>query len=148
MERHLWTKNPQTHFWFWWRHTSIKFFYCMFIWNHMSSPNYTPLGLITWRHHSEISRDEYKCTRNPGNMVECHLWTKKPHVNGNVVERHLWTKNPHKFFFWKIRKIGSWKCHGASYMGNKTTLISWNISLSACNVIFGRDCLCSKIWFT
>ena len=88
MERHLWTKNPQTHFWFWWRHTSINFFYCMFILNHMSSPNYTPLGLITWRHHSEISRDEYKCTRNPGNMVE----------------RHLWTKNPHNFFFEKVKK--------------------------------------------
>ena len=51
-------------------------------------------------------------------------------------------------FFLKIRKIGSWKCHGASYMGNQTTLISWNISLSACNVIFGRDCLCGQIWFT
>ena len=77
-ERHLWTKNPQSHFWFWWRHTSIKIFYFMLIWNLLSSTNCTPLGLITWRHYPEISCDEHKCTRKPGNMVERHLWTKNP----------------------------------------------------------------------
>jgi len=58
MERHLWTKNPQSHFWFWWRHTSINFFYFMLIWNLLSSTNCTPLGLITWHHHVEISCDK------------------------------------------------------------------------------------------
>ena len=78
MERHFWTKNPQSHFWFWWRHTSIQIFYFMLIWNLLSSTNCTPLGLITWRHYPEISCDEHKCTRKPGNMVERHLWTKNP----------------------------------------------------------------------
>ena len=117
MERHLWTKNPQTIFWFWWRHTSIKFFYFMLIWNHMSSPNYTPLGLITWRHHPEISRDEHKCTRKPGNMVERHLWTKNPHMNGNVVERHLWTKNPQQIMAYDFLDFRKY-----SYLG-----LSWSV---------------------
>ena len=92
MERHLWTKNPQSHFWFWWRHTSIEIFSFMWIWNLLSSTNCRPLGLITWRHHPEISCDEHKCTWKPGNMVE----------------RHLWTKNPQLFFIRKMlfRKIG------------------------------------------
>ena len=80
MERHLWTKNPQSHFWFWWRHTWIKFFYFMLIWNLLSRTNCMPLGLITWRHYPEISCDEHKCTWKPGNMVERHLWTKNPQL--------------------------------------------------------------------
>ena len=80
MKRHLWTKNPKSYFWFWWRHTLIKCFYFMLIWNLLSSTNCTPLGLITWRHYPEISCDEHKCTWKPGNMVERHLWTKNPHL--------------------------------------------------------------------
>ena len=80
MERHLWTKNPQSHFWFWWRHTWIKFFDFMLIWNLLIGTNCMPLSLITWRHYSEISYDEHKCTRKPGNMVERHSWTKNPQL--------------------------------------------------------------------
>ena len=94
VERHLWKKNPQSHFYFWWRHTSMKIFNFMIIWDDGSSTIYTPLGLITWRHHLEISHDKQKFTRNPGYMVERHLWKKNPHAYGNVVERHLWKKNP------------------------------------------------------
>ena len=65
-----------------------------------------------------------------GYMTERHLWTKNPHeiqklIFGNVVERHLWTKNPHKFFFKKITSFGI-SC--SVICGQKTTLISWNIS--------------------
>ena len=80
MERYLWTKNPQSHYWFWWRHMSIKNFYFMLIWNLLSCTNCTPLGLITWRHYPEISCDEHKCTWKPENMVERHLWTKNPQL--------------------------------------------------------------------
>ena len=80
VERLLWTKNPQLHFRFWWRHPSMKIFYFMLIWNLLSSTNCTPLGLITWRHYPEISCDEHKCTWKPGNMVERHLWTKNPQL--------------------------------------------------------------------
>ena len=117
MERHLWTKNPQSHLWFWWRHTSIKIFYFMLIWNLLSSTNCTPLGLITWRHHPEISRDEHKRTQKPGNMVERHLWTKSPHMNGNVVERHLWTKNPQQIMAYDFLDFRKY-----SYLG-----LSWSV---------------------
>ena len=57
-----------------------KNFYFILIWNLLSSTNCMPLGLITWRHHPEISCDEHKCTWKPGNMVERHLWTKHPQL--------------------------------------------------------------------
>ena len=80
VERHLLTKNPQSYFYFWWRHTSTKIFNFMIIWDHGSSTIYTSLGLITWRHHLEISRDQQKFIKKPGYMVERHLWTKNPHL--------------------------------------------------------------------
>ena len=50
----------------------------MIIWDHGSSTIYTSLGLITWRHHLEISRDQQKFIKKPGYMVERRLWTKNP----------------------------------------------------------------------
>ena len=38
----------------------------MIIWDHGSSTIYTSLGLITWRHHLEISRDQQKFIKHLG----------------------------------------------------------------------------------
>ena len=117
VERHLWIKNPQSYFYFWWRHTSTKIFNFMIIWDHGSSTIYTSLGLITWRHHLEISRDQQKFIKNPGYMVERHLWTKNPHAFGNVVERRLWTKNPQQIATFDFR----------NFMKNSDLGTSWSV---------------------
>ena len=75
---YIWPNFIEFHRTYVWRHTSIKSFYFLLIWNLLSSTNCTSLGLITWRHHPEISCDEQKCTWKPGNMVERHSWTKNP----------------------------------------------------------------------
>ena len=76
----------QSHFYFWWRHTSTKIFSFMIIWDHGNGIIYTWLGLITWRHRLEISHDKQKFIKTSGIW-----WTKNPHAYVNVVERHLWS---------------------------------------------------------
>ena len=49
-ERHFWTKNPESLFRFWWRHTWPNIFCFMMILNYVSNTNYTLPGEITWRH--------------------------------------------------------------------------------------------------
>ena len=49
-EGHFWTKNPESLYRFWWRHTWLIFFSFIIILNYVSNANYTPPGKITWRH--------------------------------------------------------------------------------------------------
>ena len=51
------------------------------------------------------------------------LWTKNPQ-NGNIVERHLWTKKPHTFFYEKFENcLLGISC--SVICGQKSTLIFW-----------------------